>query len=59
MIVTIKKAVNKHRQKKVSKKWVAHNQTPAGKGNIAQFFGANPHEKDGLEYQQKVRSEWD
>lgn len=30
-----------------------------GKGNAARFFGINPNEMDGLEFQKKVRKEWD
>ena len=30
-----------------------------GKGNAARFFGINPNEVDGLEFQKKVRKEWD
>jgi len=30
-----------------------------GKGNIAHLFGTCKSEVDGLEFQKKVRSEWD
>ena len=29
-----------------------------GKGNISAFFGANPNEIDGVEFQKIVRKEW-
>jgi len=29
------------------------------KGNLKKFFGANPTEIDGMEFQKKVRAEWD
>ncbi len=29
------------------------------KGNILKHFGCNPKEEDGLNYQKKVRKEWD
>lgn len=29
------------------------------KGNLKKHFGVNPNEIDGLEFQKKVRSEWD
>ena len=29
-----------------------------GKGNISSFFGANPNEVDGDEFQKNVRKEW-
>jgi hypothetical protein len=48
--------------KKVSKKQIKKNlSAPARpkKGNLKKFFGINPTEIDGLEFQKKARAEWD
>ena len=49
----VKKALEKFQKKRVLKK------SKPGKGNIAKYFGSNPHEVDGLKFQKKLRAEWD
>ena len=48
--------------KKTSKKQNKKNPAATGrpkKGNLKKYFGINPTEIDGLEFQKKVRAEWD
>lgn len=33
--------------------------TKTAKGKLSKHFGSNPSEVDGLEFQKKVRAEWD
>ena len=51
--IEVKKAIAAFERKRKSKKG------RTGKGNVAKLFGSNPAEVDGLEYQKKVRTEWD
>jgi hypothetical protein len=49
-------------KKKVSKKQPKKNLSALvrpKKGNLKKFFGISPTEIDGLEFQKKVRAEWD
>ena len=47
--------------KKVAKKQIKKSSVSPRlkKGNLKKFFGINPTEIDGLEFQKKVRAEWD
>lgn len=49
----VKKAIAEFEKKRKNKK------SKPGKGNVAKLFGSNPSEIDGLDFQKKVRAEWD
>jgi hypothetical protein len=49
----VKKAIAEFEKKRMIKK------NKSGNGNVLKHFGSNPAEVDGLEFQKKVRSEWD
>lgn len=49
----VKKAIAAFEKKRKRKKG------RTGKGNVAKHFGVCKSEIDGLEFQKKVRSEWD
>lgn len=55
IIKEIKPANNKRKVKAFAKQPEKTND----KGNISRFFGCNPKEEDGLNYQKKIRKEWD
>ncbi len=60
MTVTIpKKATKKEVKKALEKLEKELMKKNKGKGNVAKFFGICKSEVDGLEFQKKVRSEWD
>lgn len=58
MMVTVKKNANKKEVKKAIKQIEQSKNQSKGKGNIAHLFGSNPDEADGLQFQKKVRKEW-
>ena len=58
MTVTIPKKATKKQVKAVLEK-MEKQMKKKGKGNVAKFFGISKSEVDGLEFQKKVRSEWD
>lgn len=60
MTVTISKKATKKEMKKALEKLEKESMKKNnGKGNVAKFFGVSKSEVDGLEFQKKVRSEWD
>lgn len=60
MTITIpKKATKKQIQDAMAKMEKEMKKKSKGKGNVAKFFGICKSEVDGLEFQKKVRSEWD
>lgn len=60
MTITIpKKATKKQIQDAIARMEKAMKKKKTGKGNVAKFFGICKSEVDGLEFQKKVRSEWD
>ena len=58
MTVIIKKNTKRKEIKEALKKIKKSQETAKGKGYIAHLFGSNPKEVDGIEFQKKVRSEW-
>ena len=54
IIKEIKPANNKRKVKAFAKQPEKTND----KGNISRFFGCNPKEEDGLNYQKKIRDQW-
>lgn len=57
MIIKELKTVSKVKRK--AKDIARLPSTTNEKGNILKHFGCNPKEEDGLNYQKKVRKEWD
>lgn len=58
MTVIIPKKATKKQMKSVLEK-MEREMKKKDKGNVAKFFGISKSEVDGLEFQKKVRSEWD
>jgi hypothetical protein len=60
MHISIPKNATKKQVKAALEKMQRHIALKKGKkGNIAHLFGSCKSEVDGLEFQKKVRSEWD
>jgi hypothetical protein len=58
-VIIPKKATKKQVQEAMAKIEKEMKKKNKGKGNVAKFFGICKSEVDGLEFQKKVRSEWD
>jgi hypothetical protein len=59
MTITIpKKATKKQVKEAIAKMEKEMRKKNKGKGNVAKFFGICKSKVDGLEFQKKVRSEW-
>ena len=60
MTIVLPKNATKKQVKAALEKMQRHlAQKKSKKGNIASLFGSCKSEVDGLEFQKKVRSEWD
>jgi hypothetical protein len=58
MLIKIDKTTTKEDLKK-SLDRIKQNRAKRKKPNLAEFFGVLPDIGDGLEFQKKVRNEWD
>ncbi|MBX9785060.1 MAG: hypothetical protein K2X48_17365 [Chitinophagaceae bacterium] len=59
MTITMPKNPTKKQVREAMEKMQKSLKKKQGKGNVSKFFGISKSEVDGLEFQKKVRSEWD
>ncbi|MFC0774142.1 hypothetical protein [Terrimonas alba] len=59
MIIELPKNATKKQVEEAIKKLQANIKKKKGRGNISKHFGVCKSKVDGLEFQKKVRSEWD
>jgi molybdopterin synthase catalytic subunit len=59
MTITIPKKATKEQVQAALAKMEKSLKKRKKKGNVSKFFGICKSEVDGLEFQKKVRSEWD